>query len=59
VLHLVQKYVVEAAMTPSLKRCKGSCVSGWKMRHKELTVNNVVMLKAVELYNHYAESGGD
>lgn len=29
------------------------------MKHKGLTVDDVVMQKAVELYNHYAESGGD
>jgi hypothetical protein len=34
-------------------------VSGWKRRHKGLTVDDVVMQKAVELYNHYAESGHD
>jgi hypothetical protein len=26
-------------------------VSGWKVRHKGLTVDDVVMQKAVELYN--------
>jgi hypothetical protein len=29
------------------------------MRHKGLTIDNVEMQRAVELYNHYAEPGGD
>jgi len=44
---------------PFLVKMERVLCSGWKMRHKGLTVDNVVMQKAVELYNHYAESGGD